>query len=308
MKVFSSISDFSSDKESVITIGTFDGVHLGHRTILSQLNEIAKKVNGESTLITFFPHPRYVLYAEDQDMRLLNTLDEKKTLLEEIGIDNLIVHEFTKKFSRIKSSNFIRDILVEKLKVHTLIIGYNHHFGRNREGSFDELISLAELYDFKIEMISAQNYEDATVSSTKIRQLIEKGDIEKANNYLGYEYFVNGEVIIGNGVGNDLGFPTANILVKNKWKLLPIDGVYAVKVIVDGSLFNGMMNIGKKPTVNGKYKSLEVNIFNFSSDIYGKEIKIRFFKRVRDEKKFESLDSLKKQLVRDRNKVQQILG
>ncbi len=241
-------------------------------------------------------------------MRLLNTLDEKKTLLEELGIDNLIVHKFTKKFSRIKSSNFIRDILVDKFKVHTLIVGYDHHFGRNREGSFDELISLAELYDFKIEMISAQNYEDVTVSSTKIRQLIEKGDIEKANNYLGYEYFVNGEVIIGNGVGNDLGFPTANILVKNKWKLLPIDGVYAVKAKVDGSLFNGMMNIGKKPTVNGKYKSLEVNIFNFSSDIYGKEIKIRFIKRVRDEKKFESLDSLKKQLVRDRNKVQQILG
>jgi riboflavin kinase/FMN adenylyltransferase len=147
-----------------------------------------------------------------------------------------------------------------------------------------------------------------TVSSTKIRQLIEKGDVEKANNYLGYEYFVNGEVIMGNGIGNDLGFPTANVLVKNERKLFPIDGVYAVKVKVDGSLFNGMMNIGKKPTVNGKYKSLEVNIFNFSSDIYGKEIKIRFFKRVRDEKKFESLDSLKKQLVRDRNKVQQILG
>ena len=308
MKVFSSISDFSSDKKAIITIGTFDGVHLGHRTILSRINEIAEKVNGESTLLTFFPHPRHVLYPDDQDMRLLNTLYEKQNILEKSGLDNLITHEFTKEFSRIKPSNFIRDVLVDKLKVHTLIMGYDHHFGRNREGSFDELISLAELYDFKIQIISAQIHEGVTVSSSKIRQLIEKGDVEKANNYLGYEYFVNGEVIMGNGIGNDLGFPTANVLVKNERKLFPIDGVYAVKVKVDGSLFNGMMNIGKKPTVNGKYKSLEVNIFNFSSDIYGKEIKIRFIKRVRDEKKFESLNSLKKQLVRDRNKVQQILG
>ena len=307
MKVFSSIYDFSSDKKSIITIGTFDGVHLGHRLIFSRLNEIAKKKNKDSTLLTFSPHPRHVLYPDDQDMKLLNTLDEKKTLLEELGIDNLIVHKFTKKFSRIKSSNFIRDILVEKLKVHTLIIGYNHHFGRNREGSFDELISLAKLYDFNIEIITPQNYEDVAVSSTKIRQLIKKGDIEKANNYLGQAYFINGEVITGNRIGNSLGFPTANILIKNRWKLLPIDGVYAVKVKLGRNLFNGMMNIGKNPTVDGENKSLEVNIFNFSSDIYGKKVKINFVKRVRDEKKFKSIHALQRQLEIDKKKVQQIL-
>ncbi len=307
MKVFSSIYDFSSDKKSIITIGTFDGVHLGHRLIFSRLNEIAKKKNKDSTLLTFSPHPRHVLYPDDQDMKLLNTLDEKKTLLEELGIDNLIVHKFTKKFSRIKSSNFIRDILVDKFKVHTLIVGYDHHFGRNREGSFDELISLAKLYDFNIEIITSQNYEDVAVSSTKIRQLIKKGDIEKANNYLGQAYFINGEVITGNRIGNSLGFPTANILIKNRWKLLPIDGVYAVKVKLGRNLFNGMMNIGKNPTVDGENKSLEVNIFNFSSDIYGKKVKINFVKRVRDEKKFKSIHALQRQLEIDKKKVQQIL-
>ena len=241
-------------------------------------------------------------------MKLIITLNEKQDLLEKAGLDNLVVHEFTKEFSRIKSINFVRDILVEKLNVHTLVIGYDHHFGRNRKGSISELKVLAELYDFSIEMISPQLFQDVTVSSTKIRQLLEKGEIEKANHYLGYDFFINGKVVKGNGIGKTIGFPTANILIKNKWKLLPSDGVYAVKVNINERFFKGMMNIGQKPTVYDKGKSLEVHIFDFSNDIYGKAIKVKVIKRIRDEKKFKDLQGLKKQLFIDKNRVIQILG
>ena len=308
MKVFSSIPNFPSENKTIITIGTFDGVHLGHKVILARLNEIAKKTKYKSVLLTFSPHPRHVLQKDDQEMKLINTLNEKQDLLEKAGLDNLVVHEFTKEFSRIKSINFVRDILVEKLNVHTLVIGYDHHFGRNREGSIPELKVLAELYDFSIEMISPQLFQDVTISSTKIRQLLEKGEIEKANHYLGYDFFINGKVVKGNGIGKTIGFPTANILIKNKWKLLPSDGVYAVKVNINDRCFKGMMNIGQKPTVDGKGKSLEVHIFDFSNDIYGKAIKVKVIKRIRDEKKFKDLQGLKKQLFIDKNRVIQILG
>ncbi len=307
VKIFHSISDFSSNKKSIVTIGTFDGVHLGHKVILNRLNEIAKKTKNKSILLTFFPHPRHVLHTDDQEMKLINTLDEKKVLLEKTGLDNLVVHEFTKKFSRIKSANFVRDILVEKLKVHTLVIGYDHHFGRNREGSFQELTALAGLYDFNIEMISPQLFEEAAVSSTKIRQLIEKGEMEKANHYLGYEFYLKGKVIKGDSLGKTIGFPTANIEVNNKWKLHPADGVYAVKVMLKESEYMGMMNIGFKPTFENKEKTLEVNVFNFNDDIYGEELEIKFVKKVREEKKFENLDALKQQLQIDKNRVEKIL-
>ena len=308
MKVFSSIPNLPSETKTIITIGTFDGVHLGHKVILDQLNKIAKKTKYKSILLTFFPHPRHVLQKDDQEMKLINTLNERQELLKKAELDNLIIHQFTKEFSRIKSINFVRDILVEKLNVHTLVIGYNHHFGRNREGSIPELKVLAELYDFSIEMISPQLFQDVTVSSTKIRQLLEKGEIKKANHYLGYDFFINGKVVKGNGIGKTIGFPTANILIKNKWKLLPSDGVYAVKVNINDRCFKGMMNIGQKPTVDGKGKSLEVHIFDFSNDIYGKAIKVKVIKRIRDEKKFKDLQGLKKQLFIDKNRVIQILG
>ena len=308
MKVFSSIPNFPSENKTIITIGTFDGVHLGHKVILDRLHKIAKKTKYKSILLTFFPHPRHVLQKDDQEMKLINTLNERQELLKKAELDNLIMHQFTKKFSRIKSANFVRDILVEKLNVHTLVIGYDHHFGRNREGSIPELKVLAELYDFNIEMISPQLFQDVTVSSTKIRQLLEKGEIEKANHYLGYDFFINGEVVKGNGIGNTIGFPTANILIKNKWKLFPADGVYAVKVNINNRSLKGMINIGKKPTVGGKDKSLEVHIFDFSNNIYGKEIKVRFIRRIRDEKRFEDLEGLKKQLFIDKNRAIQILG
>ena len=308
MKVFTSIPDYPFENKSIVTIGTFDGVHLGHRVILKRMKEIAKKTKGKSVLLTFFPHPRHVLHKDNQDMKLITTLQEKQDLINQAGLDNLVIHEFTKKFSRIKPVNFVRDILVEQLNVHTLVIGYDHHFGRNREGSIQELTVLADLYDFNIEKIDPQYFEDVTVSSSKIRKLIEKGEMVKAKQYLGYEFMLNGKVIKGNSLGKTINFPTANIVVENKWKILPADGVYAVKIVLEAKEYKGMMNIGQKPTVGGNDKSLEVNIFDFNQDIYGKGIEIRFVKRIRDERKFENLLGLKKQLLIDRNKARKILG
>ena len=308
MKVFSSIPNLPSENKSTVTIGTFDGVHLGHRVILKRMKEIAKKTKGKSVLLTFSPHPRHVLHKDNQDMKLITTLQEKQDLINQAGLDNLVIHEFTKKFSRIKPVNFVRDILVEQLNVHTLVIGYDHHFGRNREGSIQELTTLADLYDFNIEKIDPQYFEDVTVSSSKIRKLIEKGEMVKAKQYLGYEFMLNGKVIKGNSLGKTINFPTANIVVENKWKILPADGVYAVKIVLEAKEYKGMMNIGQKPTVDGNGISLEVNIFDFNQDIYGKGIEIRFVKRIRDERKFDDLQGLKKQLLIDRNKARQILG
>ena len=308
MKVFTTIPDYPSENKSIVTIGTFDGVHLGHRVVLRRMREIAKKTKGESVLLTFFPHPRHVLYKDNQDMKLITTLQEKQDLINQAGLDNLVIHEFTKKFSRIKPVNFVRDILVEQLNVHTLVIGYDHHFGRNREGSIQELTTLADLYDFNIEKIDPQYFEDVTVSSSKIRKLIEKGEMVKTKQYLGYEFMLNGKVIKGNSLGKTINFPTVNIVVENKWKILPVDGVYAVKTVLEAKEYKGMMNIGQKPTVDGNGISLEVNIFDFNQDIYGKGIEIRFVKRIRDERKFENLLGLKKQLLIDRNKARKILG
>ena len=308
MKVFTTIPDYPFENKSIVTIGTFDGVHLGHRVILKRMKEIAKKTKGKSVLLTFSPHPRHVLHKDNQDMKLITTLQEKQDLINQAGLDNLVIHEFTKKFSRIKPVNFVRDILVEQLNVHTLVIGYDHHFGRNREGSIQELTTLADLYDFNIEKIDPQYFEDVTVSSSKIRKLIEKGEMVKAKQYLGYEFMLNGKVIKGNSLGKTINFPTANIVVENKWKILPTDGVYAVKIVLETKEYKGMMNIGQKPTVDGNGKSLEVNIFDFNQDIYGEGMEIRFVKRIRDERKFENLLGLKKQLLIDRNKARKILG
>ena len=308
MKVFTTIPNYPFENKSIVTIGTFDGVHLGHRVILKRMKEIANKTKGKSVLLTFSPHPRHVLHKDNQDMKLITTLQEKQDLINQAGLDNLVIHEFTKKFSRIKPVNFVRDILVEQLNVHTLVIGYDHHFGRNREGSIQELTTLADLYDFNIEKIDPQYFEDVTVSSSKIRKLIEKGEMVKAKQYLGYEFMLNGKVIKGNSLGKTINFPTANIVVENKWKILPADGVYAVKIVLEAKEYKGMMNIGQKPTVDGNGISLEVNIFDFNQDIYGKGIEIRFVKRIRDERKFENLLGLKKQLLIDRNKARKILG
>jgi len=301
VKIYHSIDQFPLDINTVITIGTFDGFHRGHRYILKRLNKIAEKQKAESVLLTFFPHPRHVLFPEDQSLKLLNTIDEKIKELEKSGVQHCIIHEFTKEFSRTKSLNFIRDTLVNKLNMKHMVVGYDHHFGRNREGSFDELNALSELYHFELEEIPAQEAEDITVSSTKIRNALLKGKVQKANALLGYNYSLSGKVIYSKQLGREIGFPTANIHINNDRKLIPADGVYAVKVNVDNNKYYGMLNIGVKPTTENNKHQIEVNIFDFSKQIYGQEICIELIKRIRDEKKFNDLNVLQHQLRKDEN-------
>lgn len=308
MKIYHSIEQFPSEIKSVLTIGTFDGVHKGHKYVLNRLNELAKKEGGESVLLTFYPHPRHVLYPENQQLKLLNTIEEKIEKLKDTGLQHFIIHKFTKEFSRTKSVNFIRDLLVNKLQMKRMVVGHDHHFGRNREGSYDELKELSELYNFQLEQIPAQNEEGIVLSSTKIRNLIVKGEVSKAGSFLGYSYFIKGKVVKGNKLGRTIDYPTANILVENEWKLLPADGVYVVNIYVNNNHYSGMLNIGKKPTLENKSHSIEVHIFDFSEDIYDKEIKVEFLKKIRDEKKFDSLLALQKQLQIDENNCKKYLN
>ena len=306
MKVYRSIDQFPADIKTVITIGTFDGLHKGHQYILKRLNEIAQKESAESVLLTFFPHPRHVLFPEDQSLKLLNTIDEKIKELEKSGVQHLIIHEFTKQFSRLKSINFIRDTLVNKLNMKHMVVGYDHHFGRNREGSFDELNELSQLYNFELEEIPAQEAEDVTVSSTKIRKALLAGEVQKANALLGYDYMFSGKVIKGNQLGRKIGYPTANVKAHNNWKLIPADGVYAVKVRVNNKGYFGMLNIGVKPTIDINKHQIEVHIFNFSKQIYDQDISVEMIKRIRDEKQFDDLKALGDQLKRDEHKCKKL--
>ena len=308
MKVYKSIEKFSSSLRSIVTIGTFDGIHIGHRYILKNLMEISKKNNEESIVITFNPHPRYVLQKENQELKLINTTKEKEQLLEEIGIAHFIIHPFTKQFSRTKSENFIRDFLVNKLNVSHLILGHDHHFGRNREGSFDDLKRLSDLYDFRITQISAKKVDSTIVSSTKIRNKIKSGDIKIVNKYLGYTFFFSGLVIKGLSIGKKIDFPTANLSLEDDNKIIPKDGVYAVKVKYIDVNYIGLMNIGFKPTLMQKNRSIEVNIFDFDLDIYGKYITVNVISKIRDERKFKNLDELKKQLIKDKRKVKTVIN
>ncbi len=301
MKVYHSIDQFTTEAKTTLTIGTFDGAHKGHKYVLKRLSEMAEKAGNESVLLTFYPHPRHVLYPDNQDLKLLNTIDEKIEELKKSGLQHFVIHEFTKEFSRTKSVNFIRDLLVNKLNMGQMVVGYDHHFGRNREGSYEELKGLSELYNFELEQIPPQDEGDVTVSSTKIRKLLCIGDVEKANIYLGYSYHINGKVVRGNEIGRTIGFPTANILVENKWKLIPADGVYAVKVQLAGKQYFGMLNIGERPTIADDKHVIEVHIFGFSADVYGSKIKVELEKRIRDERQFDTLEHLKNQLQVDAN-------
>lgn len=308
MKVYRSIDEYNNTNRSAVTIGTFDGVHSGHKAIINQLKNAAEQINGESVVLTFFPHPRMVLYPDDNDLRLLNSIDERIEMLEKSDIDHLIIHPFSKEFSRLSSTEFVRDILVNQLKVSTLVIGYDHHFGRNREGSFKNLQELGPLYDFKVEEIAAQEIHQINISSTKIRSSLLNGEINAANQFLGYNYFIEGTVVEGNQKGREIGFPTANIKINEWYKLIPTQGVYAVKVRVDNNWHNGMLNIGFRPTLNETTETIEVNIFNFNENIYTKDIRIEFYERIRDEQKFESFSDLKKQLEIDKEKTIQVLN
>lgn len=308
MKVYRGIDEFENIENAVVTTGTFDGVHVGHRKILNRLGQVAENVNGESVLLTFYPHPRSVLQPESQ-IKMLNTLDEKIDLLENAGIDNLIIHPFTKEFSRTSSVEFVRDILVNKIGTKKLVIGYDHHFGRNREGSFEHLKEFGPVYGFDVEEISALDIDEVNVSSTKIRKALEEGDVQTANTFLSYSYPLSGKVIEGEKLGRSIGYPTANIDIEESIKLIPANGVYAVKVKVGGEQFNGMLNIGVRPTVSqSREKSVEVNIFDFDRDIYDEEITVEFIQRIRDEKKFDSSEELAGQLKQDKEACQEALG
>ena len=307
MKIYNSVEEFSPDFKVVLTLGTFDGVHIGHQSILKQLNQNAKKIGGESVLLTFYPHPRHVLFPDDQKLKLLTTIEERSKILESYGLKHLIVQEFTPAFSRIKSVNFVRDILVNKLKAEKLIIGYDHHFGRNREGNLDELVKLSDLYGYSIERIDPQKFKNISVSSSKIRKLIVNNKIEEATDYLGHSFCLKGKVVKGKQNGNKIGFPTANIQIENKWKLIPNDGVYAVMVEYNSKKYSAMMNIGYNPTFASKERTLEVHILDFNKDIYGEELRVEFIKIIRKEKKFNSEQELKKTLKIDENKIRNLL-
>jgi len=303
MKIYQQLTDFHPPHFSVVTSGTFDGVHLGHQKILRRLQELASSRHGETVLLTYWPHPRLILQPQDKSLRLLSTLSEKVKLLEEMGIDHLIILPFTKELSQMSSADFIRAILVEKIQTKTLVIGYDHKFGKNREGSFEYLQSHSHLFGFAIEEISRQDVDDLGVSSTKIRTALAQGDISTANKYLGRPYDLSGQVVKGQQIGRSLGFPTANIQIVDDYKLLPRDGAYAVHAEVNSIRYKAILNIGDRPTVDGEKKTIEAHLIDFDGDLYGQELRIYFQEFLREEKKFESLDALKNQLVVDRERA-----
>ncbi len=299
MKVLHQLPDFSENRRVFLTQGTFDGVHLGHKKILSKLISEAKVNDGVSVLLTFYPHPRLVLYPEDNSLKLLSSLEEKEEILRGLGLDYLIVLPFTKELSRMSAFDFVRDVLVKGLKVYKFIIGYDHRFGRNREGSLTELREYATTFDFELEEISAKDVDSAIVSSTKIRKAVLEGKVEKAASFLGRNYRLRGKVVKGHARGRKMGYPTANIELGNTYKLIPMNGVYAVFVHYSGHKIGGMMNIGINPTFDAAAWSVEVHIFDFNTDIYGEIIDVECVRRLRDEVKFNNADELIKQLQND---------
>lgn len=298
MKIFNNIQSYSSEKESILTIGTFDGVHIGHNKILTKLVEESKKNNLSSLIMTFFPHPRMVL-QKSQEIKMIDTIDEKIHLFEKTGVDNLIIQPFDENFSKIRAKEFVEEILVKKLKIKHIIIGYDHRFGKDREASVDDLKKFGLNYMFTVEEIAAQEIHSIAISSTKIRNAILKGEIKKCNEYLGRNFMLTGEVVHGDGLGKKINFPTANIEIPETYKIIPKNGVYLVKAIINSEIYFGMMNIGVRPTIGGKNKSLEIHFFNFKDNIYNKTISVEIICKIRDEEEFSSIDELKIQLKKD---------
>ncbi|WP_348811889.1 bifunctional riboflavin kinase/FAD synthetase [Flavobacterium maritimum] len=298
MKIFHSINDFSSSKKTILTLGTFDGVHIGHKKILERITQNTENGKYESLVLTFFPHPRMVL-QEKSEIKLLNTIDEKIDLLEMAGIENLVIHPFDEKFSRLTAEEFVKTVLVNQFNIHKIIIGHDHRFGRNRTANIDDLIAFGKQYGFEVEQISAQEINDISVSSTKIRVALEEGDIALANEYLGYDYFLTGTIIKGKQLGRTIGFPTANLKIEENYKLIPRNGVYIVSSILNNKRFFGMMNIGYNPTVGGENQSIEINFFDFDADLYHQKITVSILHRIRSEQKFDSVSLLKTQLEID---------
>ena len=299
MRIFNSINDFTTTKKTIVTLGTFDGVHIGHNAILDKICKVAKHENLESVILTFFPHPRKIV-SNNYDIKLLNTIEEKSVLLEKIGIQNFIVHPFDKTFSELSPREFVTQVLVEKLNIQKIIIGHDHKFGKDRAADFNDLINFGKEFGFEVEEISAQQINEVSVSSTRIRNSLLEGNVSLAKDYLGYPYVLTGNVVKGNQLGRTINFPTANIEIPEEYKLIPKNGVYIVTVNVSNQTVFGMMNIGVKPTLGENKLSIEVHLLDFDKDIYNQKIQVHILERLRDEQKFESFEALKLQLEVDK--------
>lgn len=299
METYFSISDFKSKNKTIVTIGTFDGVHIGHKSILQKVLQASKNTNYESVVLSFFPHPRMVLNS-DSDVKLLNTIDEKSILLKNLGLQHLIIHRFDTDFANLSAEEFVSHYLVKKLNIHKIIIGHDHRFGKNRTANIDDLILFGKKYNFEVAQISAKEIEQVAVSSTKIRQALFEGNIALAKKYLGYDYFMTGKVIKGKQLGRTIGFPTANIEITEKYKLVPENGVYIVSSFLNNQTVFGMMNIGYNPTFQEKKLSIEIHFLDFEADLYDQIIQISVLELIRKEQKFEGIDNLKAQLQKDK--------
>jgi len=306
MKIFDDVNNIPPFKNAVLTIGTFDGVHKGHQKIIAQLIDEAKKIDGETVIITFYPHPRQVI-KPDSKIEFLNDIKEKAALLEAAGVDNLVVINFNDSFASLTAEEYINEFLIKTFHPKKIVIGYDHRFGKGRTGDYTLLEQAGAKNGFEVIELSAQLLDQITISSTKIRNALYEGDISLTNNLLGYIFSFSGKVVEGNKLGRTIGFPTANIVLDNEEKLIPLNGVYAVQVIVNQLIYNGMMNIGFRPTVDGKKRTIEVNIFDFDKDIYGETIVVKLLHYIRAEVKFNGVDALKEQLNNDRISVKEVL-
>lgn len=300
MKIYNHFSEFKKLENAVVTIGTFDGVHFGHQKILKRLCELAKATGGESVILTFFPHPRLIIDPENQQLKMINTVEEKAKILANIGVDHLIITPFTRDFSNLTPAEYIKQILIDTIGVKNIIVGYDHRFGKDRQGGMSDLQEFAGIYGFEIEEIPEQDINDVAVSSTKVRTALLEGDVALAASFLGYNFSIHGRVIKGDKIGRTIGFPTANIFVEETYKLIPSDGIYAVTVELNAVVYKGMAYIGQRPTINGMTRNIEVNIFDFNQEIYGQLITMNFLKFLRHDVKFTGLEALKDQLHEDK--------
>lgn len=307
MNIYKSLNDIQPLQKAVVTSGTFDGVHLGHQTILKRLTEVAKASGGESMLITYWPHPRTVVSNDSQNLRLLTTLDEKIELLDQAGVDHLLIIPFTRSFSQLTSEEYVRQILIDKIGTKKLVIGYDHRFGRDREGGFDYISAHQQEYGFEVEEIPRQDIETVGVSSSRIRHALNEGKVDVANKLLGRLYNLTGTIVKGRQLGRTIGFPTANLQVDDPLKLVPANGVYAVEVEYAGQTLGGMLNIGFRPTVAGTHQTIETYIFDFEKDIYGEHMTLRFRAFLRPEQKFDGLPALVAQLKKDEENARAML-
>lgn len=308
MKIYHHIDEFTRLQNAVVTIGTFDGVHAGHRKIIARIKELADSTGGETVLLTFFPHPRMILHPEDESIKLINTINEKAELLAQLGVNHLIITPFSRDFSNQSAEEYIRDILVNKIGTKKIVIGYDHRFGKDRQGGLADLLRLSPVYGFDVVEIPEQDINEVAISSTRVRTALLKGEIELANTFLSYPFFITGTVTRGDQIGRQIGYPTANIVIEERYKLIPADGIFAVKVTIGYIVYRGMAYIGTRPTLNGLTHNIEVNIFDFDKDIYNQQIRMEFHNFVRGDMKLSSLDELKAQIAKDKVEVTALLG